>query len=361
MDFAIYGAQGIALGTYEAVHSLYPARRFRCFLVTEQKGNVSFLLGMPVLELPAFASILSEEDKHNIEILIATPENVMLEIERGLDRAGLTFHVRLTSSRWAQLMSYYYAGKQEYMPLPALPVGYHSANMHVFMAKFFKDKPLDGRYSMPEWVTPIQVGAVLCRERVANLLDCDGENISEKNGNYSELTALYWIWKNRLIFPSEEEEWEYYGLVHYRRVLEFTEDDVLRLVGNHVDVVLPYPMPYEPDIGEHHKRYLKEEDWKAVQHAVMEVQPEYADAFSEVLKQRYFYNYNIMLARKNILKEYCNWLFPILFRVEELSIPKGRERTDRYIGYVGETLATLYFMYHKKHLNIVHACCQFLV
>ena len=68
-----------------------------------------------------------------------------------------------------------------------------------------------------------------------------------------------------------------------------------------------------------------------------------------------------------MLKEYCGWLFPILERVEELSIPKGAERSDRYIGYIAETLETLYFMYHaadkpaENRLNIMHAGYRFLV
>ena len=88
------------------------------------------------------------------------------------------------------------------------------------------------------------------------------------------------------------------------------------------------------------------------------VQPEYADYIPEVLKQKYFYNYNVILAKKNILREYCEWLFPILERTEKLSVPKGRERADRYIGYMEETLETLYFMKNADRLNIVHAECK---
>ena len=399
MDLVIFGAQGTALGAYEAIHNLYPIRNIRCFLVTERGDNAEYLSGVPVLELETFANSLSTEEKENLEILIATPENMMPEIETSLESHGFFCHVRLTSSRWSELMHCYCAGEKDFMPLRALPVGYHRANMHVFMAKFHKDKQLSARYGLPEWITPIQVGAVLSPRRVANILDCDGENISAKNGNYSELTALYWIWKNRLrcpadgigVHPSDRAEERpsgglgggssarpgsassgstgnaYYGLSHYRRILEFTEDDVLRLVDNGVDVVLPYPMPYEPDIEEHHRRYLKEEDWKAVRRAVWELQPEYSKAFPSVLEQKYLYNYNIILARKEVLAEYCEWLFPILSRVEELSVPRGKDRADRYIGYIAETLETLYFMYHaadkpaKNRLNIMHAGCRFLL
>lgn len=369
MDLVIFGAQGTALGAYEAIHNLYPIRNIRCFLVTERGDNAEYLSGVPVLELETFANALSTEEKEDLEILIATPENMMPEIEASLESHGFFCHVRLTSSRWSELMHCYCAGEKDFMPLRALPVGYHRANMHVFMAKFHKDKELSVRYGLPEWITPIQVGAVLSPRRVANILDCDGENISAKNGNYSELTALYWIWRNRLgggstdslgSDPSGSVRNEYYGLSHYRRILEFTEDDVLRLVDNGVDVVLPYPMPYEPDIEEHHKRYLKEADWKAVRRAVQELQPGYAKAFEGILKQKYFYNYNIILARKEVLKEYCDWLFPILERVEELSIPRGAERSDRYIGYVGETFTTLYFLSQKMRLDIKHVGVRFL-
>lgn len=361
MDLVIYGAQAIALGTYEAIHNLYPIRKISCFLVSERGQNPKELAGIPVFELKSYAENLSEDEKQNIEILIATPENVMSDIEKSLDVHGLFCHVRLTSTRFAQLMSFQSVCDKDFMPLSALPVGYHKANMHVFMAKFYKDKQLSDKYHMPEWITPIQVGASLCNERVANILDCDGENISNKNVNYSELTALYWMWKNRLVHNSVDDSTEYYGLSHYRRILDLSEDDILRLVDNDVDVVLPYPMPYEPNMEEHHRRYLKDEDWQAVLKALKELQPEYVDQLPIVLGQKYLYNYNIVVARKKILEDYCNWLFPILELVEELSVPKEIERADRYIGYVGETLETVYFMLNKDKLNVMHVGCRFLV
>lgn len=361
MDLAIYGAQGIALGAYEAIHNLYPVKEIRCFIVTERGANTEYLSGVPVLELEAFSGSLSEQEKGEIEILIATPENVMPVIEKNLDEHGLFCHVRLDSSRWAELMGYHYASDRDYMPLSALPIGYHKVTIHMYMAKFHKDKPLAGKYDLPEWVTPVQAGAALCEERVADILDCDGENISAKNGNYSELTVLYWLWKNHLLGRTSDEKYEYYGLEHYRRVLELTDDDILRLGDNSVDVVLPYPMPYEPNIEAHHKRYLTKEDWDAVGAAVLELQPEYAEAFPGVLSRRFLYNYNLILAKKEVLAEYCNWLFPILERVEKLSVPKASERSDRYVGYIGESLTTLYFMFHKDDLNIAHAGCRFLI
>lgn len=360
MNLAIYGAQAIALGACKAIHNIYPQRKITCFIVTKRGINTEILSGIPVLELEPYAAGLSETEKKNTEILIATPENVMPEIEQDLDRHGLHCHVRLTSMRFAELMGYHHVCDKDFLPLAALPVGYHRAGMHMFMAKFYKDRALASACSLPEWVTPIQVGTILCEERVANIFDSDGENISGKNGNYSELTALYWMWKNRLSQKMSGDRNEFYGLSHYRRILELSEDDVLKLVDNDVDVVLPYPMPYEPDIEAHHKRYLKDADWKAMVAALRELHPEYAEKLPGILGQQYLYNYNIMLARKEVLADYCAWLFPILERTEDLSEPKGYDRQDRYIGYMGETLATLYFMSNKDRLNITHAGCRFL-
>lgn len=360
MNLAIYGARAIALGACEAIHNIYPQRKITCFIVTKREINTEVLAGIPVLELGLYAASLSETEKRNTEILIATPENVMPEIERNLDRYGLYCHVRLTSMRFAELMGFHYVCKKDFIPLAALPVGCHRAGLHMFMAKYYRDRVLASACSLPEWVTPIQVGTVLCEERVANIFDSDGENISDKNGNYSELTALYWMWKNRLSQKTAGDGNEYYGLSHYRRILELSEDDVLKLVDNDVDVVLPYPMPYEPNIEVHHERYLRDVDWKALVSALKELQPKYAEKLPEILGQQYLYNYNIMMARKEVLADYCEWLFPILERTEELSDPKGCDRQDRYIGYMGETLATLYFMSNNDRLNITHAGCRFL-
>lgn len=370
MDYILFGAQSIALSAYRAFHYLFPQRKICCFLVTQIGDNASVVEGIPVLELASFAQKLSQEEKNQIEVFIATPENVMGDIETNLEKCGFYNYSRLTSSRWSQLMGYYYVCGREYMPLSILPVGCRKSIIHLFMAKFYRDKPLSEDYDIPSWIVPIQVGASLCSERITNILDSTGQNISEKNVNYSELTALYWIWKNCLeisIIQDNNEkaiaftEKEYYGLSHYRRILELSEDDVLRLENNNVDVVLPYPMSYTPNIEEHHKRYLDDADWNALLISLKEVQPEYADVFPSILCQQFFYNYNIILARKEVLKDYCKWLFPILERVEQLSTPKGWERKDRYIGYMGETLETLYFMVNKNKLNIVYTGCRFLL
>lgn len=62
---------------------------------------------------------------------------------------------------------------------------------------------------------PIHVGASCVSETntgskdLGYVKDDTGQNISSKNSEYSELTAVYWAWRNLSA--------EYVGLVHYRR------------------------------------------------------------------------------------------------------------------------------------------------
>lgn len=363
MNLVIYGAQGYALGTFKAIKALYPKREISCFLVTIMDRNMSTLGGAPVKELAVFAEGMPAEEKRNTEILIAVPDQVQPDIEETLENFGFRHHRRLTFARWTELMKLFHARLGRFLPLTALPVGYHMPFVRMYMAKSHADKPLKSSCPVPDYVFPIQVGAELCDVRVANLADNTGEHISGKNGNYCELTALYWIWKNKLTADSaaDVDKGQYFGLCQYRREFDLNEDDLLRLTDNDVDVALPYPLPYEPDICAHHERYLKEADWNAMLQALAELQPEYAEAFPNILGQQYLYNYNVILAKKNVLRDYCDWLFPILERTEELSVPKGSERSDRYIGYMGETLETLYFMKNAERLTIVHTGCRLLV
>lgn len=62
--------------------------------------------------------------------------------------------------------------------------------------------------------TPIQVGKALHPDLdLGYITDDTGDNISEENPYYCELTAIYWGWKNL--------NCEYIGLQHYRRYFNF--------------------------------------------------------------------------------------------------------------------------------------------
>lgn len=360
MKMVIYGAQGMALGAYMAIKIIQPEYRVECFLVTQKENNASKLMDLPVRELAEYSSMITETEKDEILVFISTPETVMEEIERSLDKNGFKNHVKLDSIRWAKLQEIAFIRKGFFTPLVTYLPGNLKPNINVFKMIHEKDKMLSTTYVDPSYVKRLQVGAAGAEKRIGNMQDDVGDNISKKNGNYSELTGLYWVWKNEIKNLSSDCV-NYYGLAHYRRFIELTDDDMTRLATNDIDVVLPYPMPYEPNIEAHHLRYISDDEWAAVLQAVEEVQPEYINGFKKILKQKYMYNYNIILAKAKVLDEYCSWLFPVLFRVEELVNLDGRKMPNRYIGYVGETLETLYFMYNKQRLKIAHNGCRFLI
>ena len=380
MDLLIFGAQGYALGAYNAFKTLYPKRLIPCFVVTSMGNNAETLGGIPVKEIASLSGSMTAEEKHNTSILIATPENVQPEIEETLEFYGFRNFTRLTSERWDELMKLYHVKLGQFQPLAALPVGSQNPFIRIFMAKSHVDRPLRHSITLPDYVFPIQVGADKASSRIADLMDNTGDNISGRNGNFSELTGLYWLWKNKLIphfelendengeKDGEECERQYYGFGQYRRMLEFSQDDLQRLIDNDVDVVLPYPMPYEPNIHAHHERYIQPSDWDALLQTLRELQPEYSELFEEVLSQSFLYNYNVILAKKSVLRDYCSWLFPILQRTEELT--NASNRSERYIGYMAETLETLYFMRNSERLefggrrgsmNVVHTLCRLYV
>lgn len=352
MELAVYGAKSLAFGMFCAIRELYPEYPVQCFVVSSMRGNSVSLAGLPVKEIRAFAYEVKREEVH---ILIGTPEDIHPEIVSQLERYGFSHYTCMDSKKESILMERYFSKIGRFRSIHGLTVGNIKADLEVFQAKFYKDRPLKSMSWCCTWVYPLQVGAELTGARIANYLDNTGGNISEKNVNYCELTALYWIWKNRVSRKSTDCGLNYYGLFHYRRILDIKDIDLWRIKENDVDVILPFPTLHEPDIREHHARYVKESDWKAMLQALEELQPEYAKAFEGISRQIYFYNYNLIIAKKNVLADYCAWLFPILERTEELSIPRGWERFDRYIGYLGESLMTLYFLYHEKDLKIYHS------
>lgn len=356
----IFGAKSIALGVCKAIRLLYPQYEILGFMVSSMQGNADMLLGLPVREIAYYAD--KHPNKDELKVVIATPEDLYDAIRETITKYGFVNYMCISSVEKAKLMETYYEKKCRFPSLHNLSYDPKKhAVIQVYMAQFCKDRVLQNVYHMPDWVYPIQVGAELTDIRIANLLDNTGDNISRKNANYCELTALYWMWKNKLTgmnqMPYSEMGQDcplYYGLFHYRRILDISDEDLNRAASNNVDVILPFPTIHEPDISEHHARYIQESDWEVMLQALKELQPVYADVCSEIFRQTYFYNYNIIIAKWEVLADYCAWLFPILERTEELSSPKGWERADRYIGYIGENLLTLYFMFHEEDYHIVH-------
>jgi hypothetical protein len=228
---------------------------------------------------------------------------------------------------------------------PHRTVGIYTARCHV-------DKALGEDISKYSWEIPIQVGAALTDRRICAVRDNTGDHISHKNGQYCELTALYWLWKN--------DKSDYVGLGHYRRHLEVNERDLKRLAQSDIDVVLTIPIFDYPSVGEVYRRDHVPEDWDVMLQAVKNLCPEYLSAAEEMEAGRFYYAYNMFIMKREILDQYCTWLFPILFYCEEHCEKERRGYQGRYIGFLAEHLMSLYFLHHEKEYKIVHARKHFI-
>ena len=368
----IYGAQAVAFSTYKALSSLGYEVLF--FVVSEKEGNPACLENTDVISLSEFLSWCIENNENPI-VYIATPEAVQQEIADTLSAHDYKNFVFVDSQLFGEIMRDYYSSKNIFAGTDTEK--FISDHVSIYQARSIKDKPLKKTYRLAPWVHTVggairnyagftsehtnsdkvevksaartasdneslstSANAVLDGAArhpslpITEYKDNTGKNISEKNCNYSELTVLYFAWKN--------SKASVIGLEHYRRFLSVTEADLMMLLDGKIDAILPYPMIYTPDISAQRKRWIKDDDWEAVRKALKELAPNYFKQLKKIDAQEYYLNYNILVARREILDEYCSFLFPVLERVEELT--GGEKREDRYIKYIGEYLFTLYFL-----------------
>ena len=214
-------------------------------------------------------------------------------------------------------------------------------------------------YRMPEddLYVPVQVNCAGQNDRFAGYAhDDEGENISSKNPGYCELTALYWGWKNLSC--------DYLGLVHYRRhftgkgkgdkwqrILTGREagDLLEQLAKQDVFVILPKKRYYMIEtLYSHYAHSHHEEDLKAAAGAIHTYYPDYADAYVEVMKRRSAHMFNMCIMRKDLLDEYCTWLFDLLERIEqELDISSYTDFDKRVFGRISELLLDVWITKHQ--------------
>ncbi|MEK0226356.1 DUF4422 domain-containing protein [Bifidobacterium mongoliense] len=184
--------------------------------------------------------------------------------------------------------------------------------------------------------------------------DDTGDNISLKNSWYSELTGLYWLWKNM--------DAAYLGLVHYRRHFEtrnmttrFTSSDRFRRIvsGDEVrallrehQIILPKRRHYVVEtIRSHYEHTLDVRQLDETRKILTDMCPEYVEAFDHVMAARSAHIFNMFIMSKGRLTEYCSWLFPVLFELERRIPPDSYDAFGaRYPGRVSERLMDVWII-----------------
>ncbi|TLD80474.1 DUF4422 domain-containing protein [Helicobacter sp. MIT 05-5293] len=219
----------------------------------------------------------------------------------------------------------------------------------------------------------------LCEKKGTKLLkDNTGEHISELNPYFCELTAMYWAWKNL--------DADYYGLFHYRRVLDFAPTPSKRrlykyliphyfiekkyflkpdmvsgfLQTHQVDVIIPKRKHIAPAHLSFYDTFKQDHYVQDLDKALAYIQekyPQMADSITQVFftKGAAVHYCNVAIWRKELYFEYCEWLFDILFTIQD-SIPY--QQYDAYqarvFGYLAERLFNVWIRYKEQscHLRV---------
>lgn len=204
---------------------------------------------------------------------------------------------------------------------------------------------------------PLLTGAFAKKADKDMIGDHTGDNISELNRNYGELTGHYWVWKNYL--PSCKEK--YIGFCHYRRFLdlkhrrslsrrplckitypEFTKyfqalkaEKAYKLIKGY-DVILPKKSVFKMNTREQYLAFHPAEDLDKALKLLEKMYPaykKYADAFFKGNKGYYCL---IFIMKKELMNDFLAWsqnLVKELSRISDYTNYNNYEniRTPAYI------------------------------
>lgn len=224
------------------------------------------------------------------------------------------------------------------------------------------------RYQMPEdtCYLPVQVGKY-GKESLGYQGDDTGDNISDKNAYYCELTGLYWAWKNL--------DADYIGLAHYRRYFaskkrkhmfwkkdpfsKILSDKEIEQLLEKTDIILPAKRHYYIENLYSHYAHTHYEEHLTVTRAIIEqMTPEYLDAYDRVMKKTYGHMFNMFIMSREKCSEYCSWLFPILEELEKNVDYKSYDvYQQRLFGRVSELLLNVWMeqkQYSYKCVPVVN-------
>lgn len=215
------------------------------------------------------------------------------------------------------------------------------------------------KYEMPKYscYLPLHVGKK-GKDELGYMGDNVGDNISEKNPYYCELTGIYWAWKNLKA--------DYIGLVHYRRYFgkrkkynkpfenilsEIEIDELLKKA----DVILPKKRKYYIEtLYSHYKNTMYVEPLEETEKIILEKYPEYFPYFKKLYKRTSGHMFNMFIMKKEYVDKYCEWLFSILEELEKrIDHNKYNSFHARFYGRISELLLDVWIEKNKiKYVEV---------
>ena len=201
------------------------------------------------------------------------------------------------------------------------------------------------KFPMPntDGYMPVLVGAAKnYKPDIKYQRDDEGDNISFKNPNYNELTAVYWAWKNL-------ENVDAVGLVHYRRLFfdtkPYTLSNVISIkkieeLLTQYDVILPKKRNYYIETNySHYIHAHHREPLDRTRDVVAQNYPQYLSNFDKAMHRRKAHMFNMFIMRKKVFESYCNFVFGVLSKLENIiDISNYSVQEARLYGYISELL-----------------------
>ena len=210
---------------------------------------------------------------------------------------------------------------------------------------------------------PLVVGKainnLILAEESGVIYDDINDNISHMNKEYCELTGLYWLWKN-----CDEK---YIGLCHYRRYFSSGENDSCSVKGkkvmsetelnellNHYDIIVPTAISFgKRTVFSQFMKVHYIQDILLLKDCINIIHPEYVPSFEKVMNQSILYPFNMLITKKDVFDDYCDWLFSILFFYEKkCDISNYNNYQRRLYGFLAERLFTIWIVHNYTNYSI---------
>lgn len=365
--YYIFGAYSRAYTLYQYLKTLKPERNILGFFYDNDEKNPEEIEGIKVISLKEEAYDLDL----SAEVYIATRGVFHEAIISHLKDLGFKCITPVTPQLDAELRNQYVKDYYESIGKTFLKIDDLNQNMVaekdnalisssnsdicLYVAKTVFDDEFSKPVDLQGYEKIIQVGSALAENRLsdASFYDDNGDNISNRNQQFCELTALYWIWKH-----SEEE---IIGLEHWRRRFTLPDNCLDLILDNDIDVILPVPLCVMPSLIENYKFRHDSTVWDKGMEILKKYHPEdYVSSIEFFEKSKLYSPCNMIIARKDVLKEYCEWLFPMLIELNDTIGILGDKYQNRYPGFLSERLLNYFFEKNQNRFRIVYADKSFL-
>ena len=352
----IYGAGTMGYALKKCLSEKPYNQKIQCFIVNSIQDNPNVIDGIPVIDI-LHASVYIDA-----VVVIALNGKLIYDATQSLIDAGFKklLQISFDGDEWTYIRHGWIAENnilpQRVFYLSSFKCDNVSdyskiCNIHIYVVHSIYDRKLNRDIDLKGYEIPIQVGAGLTDSRLFGITDLHGDNISLKNKQYCELTGIYWAWKN--------DTSDYIGFSHYRRRFVLSVNQIDYICSGEVDVIVTEPiLNFATVKGQYYKDH-DGRDWEILIEAISKFANEYLDAAKKIQDGIYYFAYNMFIMKRNILNQYCNFIFPILEYCEKKIGKKEDTYQNRYIGFLAERLLSI-FLEKNDYLKVAIADKTFL-